>query len=224
MVASAVPRLSLPLTRRRLAPSAVASLLAHAVIIAAVVWRGAVHGPDRGREGGNSAGRGAGGSPRVVNFLALAAPAPAAVDVPVPPRVQLAPAQLPPLAQIKLDLPPVALPPDSAAAGGGLRTGSAAGPGMGGGDDYIFVASPRTAILPPLAKAPGSVAGRTYRIRFWVAADGRVTRVDIDPPIRDDAYRREFVERMMAYQFYPARTRDGMNMASVVTISLRIGT
>ena len=95
---------------------------------------------------------------------------------------------------------------------------------MGGGDDYIFVASPRTAILPPLAKAPGSVAGRTYRIRFWVAADGRVTRVDIDPPIRDDAYRREFVERMMAYQFYPARTRDGMNMASVVTVSLRIGT
>jgi len=174
----------------------------------------------------------------VVNFLALAAPAPAAVDVPVPPRVQLAPAQLPPLAQIKLDLPAVALPPDSAAAGvaaagggqggggagAGLRTGSAAGPGMGGGDDYIFVASPRTAILPPLAKAPGSVAGRTYRIRFWVAADGRVTRVDIDPPIRDDAYRREFVERMMAYQFYPARTRDGMNMASVVTISLRIGT
>jgi len=159
-----------------------------------------------------------------VNFLALPTPAPAAVDVPVPPRVQLAPAQLPPLAQIKLDLPPVALPPDSAAAGGGLRAGSAAGPGMGGGDDYIFVASPRTAILPPLAKAPGSVAGRTYRIRFWVAADGRVTRVDIDPPIRDDAYRREFVERMTAYQFYPARTRDGMNMASVVTVSLRIGT
>jgi len=56
-----------------------------------------------------------------------------------------------------------------------------------------------------------------------VAADGRVTRVEIDPPIRDDAYRRDFVERMLAYQFYPARTRDGANVASVVTVPLRIG-
>jgi outer membrane biosynthesis protein TonB len=84
-------------------------------------------------------------------------------------------------------------------------------------------ASPRTAILPPLAKVPGSVAGRTYRIRFSVAADGRVTRVEVDPPIADDAYRREFLERMQAYQFYPARTRDGRNVASVVTVPLRIG-
>jgi len=106
-------------------------------------------------------------------------------------------------------------------AGGG--TGAAPGPGTGGEGGYIFVASPRTAILPPLARVPGSVAGRTYVVKFWVAADGRVTRVEIDPPIADAAYSREFQQRMMAYQFYPARTRDGRNVASVVLVPLRIG-
>jgi TonB family protein len=77
-------------------------------------------------------------------------------------------------------------------------------------------------ILPP--QAPGSVAGRTYRVRFWVGADGRVTRVDVDPPIGDDAYRREFLKRMLAYQFVPAQTkRDRRNVASVYTVTLRPG-
>jgi len=81
----------------------------------------------------------------------------------------------------------------------------------------------RASRLPPLAKVPGSVAGRTYRVRFWVAADGRVTRVEVDPPITDANYSREFQQRMMAYQFYPAHTRDGRNVASIVTVPLRIG-
>jgi len=104
--------------------------------------------------------------------------------------------------------------------GGGETAGTGGAAGTGAAD-YIFVASPRTAIVPP--RSPGSAAGRTYRIRFWVAADGRVTRVEVDPPIRDEAYRREFLESMMAYQFYPARTRDGDKVSSVYTISIRIG-
>jgi hypothetical protein len=60
-------------------------------------------------------------------------------------------------------------------------------------------------------------------VRFWVAADGRVTRVEVDPPIRDADYKREFQQIMMAYRFYPARTRDGRSVASVVTVSLLIG-
>jgi TonB family protein len=75
-------------------------------------------------------------------------------------------------------------------------------------------------IVPP--QAPGSVAGRTYRIRFSVAADGRVTRVEVDPPIVDEAYRREFLKRMLAYQFVPEK-RDGRNVASVVTVTIQIG-
>src|SRR5206468_1183048 len=110
-----------------------------------------------------------------------------------------------------------------AGAGIGPGVGGAAGPGTGDEGGYIFVAAPRTAILPPLAKVPGSVAGRTYRVRFWVAADGRVTRVEVEPPIAEAAYSREFQQRMMAFRFYPAHTRDGQNVASVVTVPLRIG-
>ncbi len=203
------------------------SLLVHAGIVIAVLWQGGVVLARRG------SGRTPGAAGPGVNFFALLAPAPAAMDVPPVPVLRLEP--LPALAQIKLDVPPLAPlvalsseapvqgPGSGGGAGGTGGTGGTGGAAGTGAADYIFVASPRTAILPPLAKVPGSVSGRTYRIRFWVAADGRVTRVEIDPPIRDDAYRREFVERMLAYQFYPARTRDGANVASVVTVPLRIG-
>jgi hypothetical protein len=75
-------------------------------------------------------------------------------------------------------------------------------------------------ILPP--QAPGSVAGHAYRVRFWVGADGRVTRVEVDPLIADESYRREFLERMLAYQFVPAQSH-GRNVASVYTVTLRPG-
>jgi len=45
----------------------------------------------------------------------------------------------------------------------------------------------------------------------------------VDPPIADAAYGREFQQRMMAYRFYPAHTRDGRSVANVVTIPIRIG-
>jgi hypothetical protein len=67
------------------------------------------------------------------------------------------------------------------------------------------------------------VAGRWYHVKFWVAADGRVTRVDVDPPIVAAGYGREFQQHMMAYRFYPAHTRDGRNVAYVATVPLRIG-
>ena len=222
----AAPRLSLPVTRRRLAPGALVSLAVHAALVGALLWQSAARLAQLG-----TGSAGGGGERPAVNFFALPAPAPAAVELPPTPRVQLT--ALPPLQEIKLDVPAIAPALESAAAPGGAAsggggqgagpgTGSAAGPGSGGGGDYI-IASPRTAILPPLAKVPGSVAGRTYRVRFWVSADGRVTRVEVDPPIRDEAYRQDLVQRMMAYKFNPARTRDGANVSSVVTVSLRIG-
>ena len=46
--------------------------------------------------------------------------------------------------------------------------------------------------------------GRPYHhVRFWVGADGRVTRVEVDPLLSDDAYRREFLERMLALPVRP---------------------
>jgi len=73
-----------------------------------------------------------------------------------------------------------------------------------------------------LSNVPGSVLGRTYRVRFWVSAEGRVTRVEWDPPITNADYSREFQQRMMAFRFYPAHTRDGQNVASVVTVGVTV--
>ena len=200
---------------------------AYSLLLAALLWVGAVPLRNAGR-GPGPAGGGGGGPRQAVNFFVLPSGSPAAVDVPMPPSVQLT--SLPALSQIKVDLPKLDLGQDSGSGTGGTPgpgaspgrgTGSAEGPGTGGEGDYIVIASPRTMILPP--QAPGSVAGHTYRIRFSVAADGRVTRVEIDPPIADEAYRREFLERMLAYQFVPAQTRDKRNVASVFTVTLRIG-
>jgi len=222
---------------------AAVSCLLHAFIIALLVVRGRellLRVPGAPGPGGGGGGR------REVNFFTLPSPGPATVDVPVAPAVALS--DLRSLPQLRLDVPPLEVPRETlrlalagaatatgnrgqaagtdvggGAGGAGGGTGADLGPGMGGEGGYIFVASPRTAILPPLAKVPGSVAGRTYRVRFWVAADGRVTRVEVDPPITDANYSREFQQRMMAYQFYPAHTRDGRNVASIVTVPLRIG-
>ena len=227
-----LPGLRLPLGRRRSAPGVALALFLHVAVIGALLVRG--------RALLQRAPGGPGSSRDAVNFFALpAAGAPAAVDVAVSPRLTLAdlsalpriPVELPPL-DLSQAMPPVpvAAPRDGAGNGGGGGgaggTGSpGAGMGSGTGDEagYIFPASPRTAILPPLAKVPGSVAGHTYHVKFWVSAEGRVTLVEVDPPIADAAYGREFQQRMMAYQFYPAHTRDGRNVTYVVTVPLRIG-
>ncbi len=212
-------------------------MLVHAAIIGALV----VHGREilgRGQGGSRASGEAR------VNFFAIPAGAPAAVEMALSPRLALS--DLSALRRIHVELPPVELPQatlpvptvalgggggggsaSGGAAGRGTGPGTAAGVGVGPGTGdeagYIFPASPRTAILPPLARVPGSVAGRTYRVMFWVSVEGRVTRVDVVPPIADAAYGREFQQRMMAYQFYPAHTRDGRNVTYVVTVPLRIG-
>ncbi len=228
----ALPALGLPLPRRGLARGAALALVVHVIVIGALVSRGPA-----------LPGAGAGGpAAPAVNFFVLPRGAPAAVSVSLTPQLQLA--DLPKLRRIAVDLPPLELPRPTfalpvapmptgtggaegvTASAGPVGTGPAgagAGPGTGDGAGYIFHAAPRTAILPPLARVPGSVAGRTLRVTFWVAADGRVTRVAVDPPITDGAYDREFQRRMMAYQFYPAHTRAGQNITDVVTVPLRIG-
>ena len=229
-----LPGLRLPLPSRGVAPGAVLAVLVHASVIAALVIRG--REPAGGRLGP--------AAPDAVNFFVLSRGTPASVDVALAPHVPLP--DLSGLRRIAIELPPLDLPRPSlplpvmpvsggtggaegARAGGGPATGTSggagavAGPGTGDEGGYILHAAPRTAILPPLAQVPGSVAGRTLRVSFWVAADGRVTRVAVDPPIADAAYNREFQRRMMAYQFYPAHTRGGRTLEDVVIVPLRIG-
>jgi len=212
------------------------AVFVHAVIVGVLVVGGR---EIVGRGQGESR---AGGGDARVNFFAIPAGAPAAVDMALPAR--LTPSELSALRRIHVELPPLELPQATlpaptvtpsggggtaggGAGGRGTGPGAAAGAGVGSGTgdeaSYIFPASPRTAILPPLARVPGSVVGRTYHVKFWVSVEGRVTRVDVVPPIADAAYGREFQQRMMAYQFYPAHTRDGRNVTYVVTVPLRIG-
>ncbi|HVH08300.1 MAG TPA: hypothetical protein VM736_00755 [Gemmatimonadales bacterium] len=233
----ALPALRLPLGPRRLTPGATVALLAHAAVLSALLARG--------RTAPDSAG--AARPAATLNFFVVPQAGPASVDVPPAPRVSAA--ELATLRRIAVELPPLTLagpvlpapvvptpggpsgaenaraaaPATGAGSGAGTAPGNGTGPGTGDGGGYIFHAAPRTAILPPLARVPGSVTGRTLRVSFWVATDGRVTRVEVDPPIADATYNREFQRRMLEYQFYPAHTRGGQNVDDVVTVPLRIG-
>lgn len=104
-------------------------------------------------------------------------------------------------------------------AGRGLGPGSGSGTGGSGGE--VFPPQARYSILPPLPR-PGSVRGKTFRVHFWVDAAGRVTRVDVSPPIADGEYRRQFVALMYQYTFAPALKPDGTPVAGemVLTITL----
>ncbi len=107
--------------------------------------------------------------------------------------------------------------------GPGVRTaGTGAGSGGGpGGGAEVFPPQARFSILPPLPK-PASVRGKSFRVRFWVSVTGRVTRVDVSPPIPDTEYRKRFVELMYEYTFTPAMRPDGTPVAgeTVLTITL----
>jgi hypothetical protein len=57
-------------------------------------------------------------------------------------------------------------------------------------------------------------------VRFWVTAQGKVTRVEVTPPIKDAGYRREFTKQMMGYIFNPAMTPDGRHVDDVASVTV----
>jgi hypothetical protein len=97
--------------------------------------------------------------------------------------------------------------------------GADSGSGSGGAASDIFAATPLWAISPPPG-APRDTHGKRHEVRFWVTAEGRVTRVEVTPPIKDSGYRREFTERMMGYLFKPATTRDGRHVDYIASITV----
>jgi hypothetical protein len=230
----------LPLPRRREGPAAALSFIVHVTIAILVLWRGAALFENGGGGGSGPRGGGGGGGRPAVSYFALpTTPAAQAQETQPAPAVTV-PTVAPPVAEpVKLDVPPptIALTPPAAVgagdgttggpgqgpgSGGGTGTGTGtgtgvdAGPGSGGSASDIFAATPRWAIMAPPG-APREARGR-HEVRFWVTADGRVTRVEVTPPIKDSGYRREFTERMMGYLFNPATTRDGRRIDYVASL------
>ncbi|MEX2156414.1 MAG: hypothetical protein WD773_06200 [Gemmatimonadales bacterium] len=234
---------ALPLPRRRAGPAAAVSFLAHVAIAVLVLWRGAALFESGGGGGTGPRGGGGGGGRPAVSWFALPAPSrPQAQEVPAAPDVTVPMLATPVPEAVKIDVPLATVltpPPAPVGTGGGTAGGPGQGPGTGGGKgtgtgpgagadsgsgsggdaSYIFPASPRWTIFPPPG-APREARGRRHEVRFWVTAEGRVTRVEVTPPIKDAGYRREFTERMMGYLFNPAMTRDGRRVDYVASVTV----
>jgi len=233
----APPPLRLPAPRRR--PGGfITSLVLHGIILLLVGRFGVewVLGGGDDRFGPRGGGGGAGGSVHFVDLPAAAPPAAAHVQQPV---VHTVP---PPQPEPAITLPPPTLKPLSMTAapvvasvgtasdgttgqgpgtGGGTGSGvgpgvgSDSGPGSGGNGAYITPPSVRTLILP------AECAHGQFTVLFSVAADGRVTHVSVDPEPKDGGCRRQMVDKMMSYQFQPARTRDGRPVAGTTWVKLQ---
>lgn len=230
---------ALPLPRRREGPAAALSFVAHVTIAILVLWRGAALFESGGGGGtGARGGGGGGGRPAVSWFTLPSVSTPQAHDVPPAPAVTVPTVAVPVTEPVKIEVPPpnlVIAPPTAVGTGEGTTGGPGQGPGRGGGTGTgvgadsgsgsggrtgdIFPASPRWTIFPPPG-APREARGRRHEVRFWVTAEGRVTRVEVTPPIKDRGYAREFTERMMGYLFNPATTRDGRHVDFVASVTV----
>lgn len=229
----------LPLGSRKQGAGAAIATVVHVVIALLMFWKGAEALLELGAGGAGPRGGGGGGGRSVATFFTLPATAgPQAVDVPPPPTVVVNQLTIP-VVKVE-DLAHIEVPnQDMSAAtpigsgqgttggpgsgpgtgggtgtGTGTGTGSADGPGTGGEGGYIFPANPLGIILP------ASCARGRFAVRFWVEVDGRVSRVEVDPPPRDAGCRKEMSDRMMGYKFRPATTRDGQAVASIFRIQL----
>jgi len=231
------PGARLPLGRGRLRTGTAVSIALHALVLLVVLWQttdllgGGGHG--KGPRGG---GGGGGGRPAVTWFTLPPPSGPTlAVDLPAQPAALVSVLPLPDPVPLNLQqLPPPVVSPTTVGQGPGQSggtgngpgtgggtgtgtgpgTGSDVGPGTGGEGGYIFPADPRATVLPP------PCAHGLFTVRFWVGADGKVSRVEVDPLPRDAGCRREMLDKMLGYRFRPARTRDGQPVASVFVINV----
>jgi TonB family protein len=57
-------------------------------------------------------------------------------------------------------------------------------------------------------------------VNFQIGADGRVTDIDVVPPITDKKFARKFDEVMRGYRFRPARDAEGQDVPGVLTVTV----
>jgi len=236
---------ALPRPRRREGTAAALSFVVHVTIAVLVLWRGAALFANSGGGGSGPRGGGGGGRP-AVSWFALPVPAPPARAENVPPADAVTVPTVAPVTEAaKIDIPAptlvVTLPPPppptavvgtsdgttggpgqgpgssgGTGTGSGTGTGADAGPGSGGGASDIF--GPTPLLMPTVPAGAPPEEKRKHEVRFWIRADGRVTRIEVTPPIRDSGYRRAFMEAMWNFVFAPAKTRDGRPIDYVYSI------
>ena len=221
-----LPALGLPRAPRRLGPGALVAHVAHVVVIGAVIWE-----RTRYLESavGGAGPRGGGGGGEQLQYVALAqaaeapkqkaVPPPVETPVPVPepivlpdPRVEITPISITPVAVAITGIETGTGGPGSGTGSGGgtgSGTGPYDGPGSGGGDGGDIIPPDPIGIFIP----PDCIAG-TIAVTFSVEATGRVSRVELNPPPKESSCRRELTDKLRLYKFKPARTRDGIAVAS----------
>ncbi len=205
--------------------------------------------PGAGDEGARGGGGGGGGHPDIRYVTLGAAPA-ALVREEVEPEVEpaipeLEPEPVPPVLvepePVRIAAAPVQTAPivtglgpgsgggAGAGTGSGRGVGAGEGPGAGGGTGPgtggeggdIYPPHPRGVFMPP-QPTPRPLKGNTYTVRFAVAADGRVTRVEIEPSVPDRRYRDKLMERLSEFVFSPATTRDGNRVSGTAVIMITL--
>lgn len=237
---------ALPLPRRREGSAHAVSFVVHVTIALLVLWRGAVLFETGGGGGTGPRGGGGGGGRPAVSWVALPMPAaaqqePSRPTPPPPPAVTVPTVAAPITVPVKLDVPPPALtlrsnavgtgagttggPGEGPGSGGGTGTGTGtgtgpdAGPSSGGAANDIFGPTPLLVPTIPAGAPPDDKV--KHEVRFWIRADGRVTRIEVSPPIKDGGYRRVFMDAMRDFRFGPAKTHDGRPIDYVYTIMVK---
>jgi protein TonB len=103
--------------------------------------------------------------------------------------------------------------------GTGTGMGSHTGPGTGGEGGNVFPPALRYLVLPMDPNKPNAVKGKEFRVLLVVSADGRVESVEIQPDIRDRAYRRKVLDMVYMWSFAPAHTREGVRVRAEVVVT-----
>jgi len=238
-----VPNIRLPQTDRPFSRAVAISVLLHLLVLALFiryeVQEHAREAHDSRSPGAPGKRGGGGGQTFRIELPAYqrVAETPAVTQVekpPVPPVV----IQPPVIKVQKLELPTQAgmvnagvdvsaLGGQGPGKGGGIGTG--VGPGIGvdsgkgtGGDGGdIFPPTPLYTTLPPLPP-PTSMRGRTIKVHFWISAQAKVTKVRVDPEIKDAGYRQQFLAMMREYIFKPARRLDGTTIEGELTMRVTL--
>lgn len=239
----------LPMRRSRAGSALVFALLLHAALLWWLLRRTALAAGAATpsamvplRPGGG----GGGGGPREVYISpprGVPAVAVAPVQVPhvqsvVPPPVRPAAPPERQAPQVPDQAPAAVAGPDSGSGGGpgsgtgtGGGTGAGTGPGAGAGTGAGTDTS-SAPIKPPVWRAgavltegvPKDLRGQKVLVTFHVTAVGKVERVEVTPPIADQAFARLYDDLLREYLFAPARTAAGVAVPGITTLTFTLPT